>query len=206
MLRAPQAAVLVVLFFLAACGSGPTDSPDGSESIDPLEGGRFTDDNTYINEIWGFRISPPNRTWSARVEIYEQTIAPNGVPLLEMFFVSPSASPSTGFLPVLYLAPNALTEDKTLDEVIASTESDLLQLFGDYAPATKQTVLVGTKNAAQWEFQATASEFNFMPGTQFRATLVLHGREVYLMIGNGFSDYFPTDDYQKIVDSFELTD
>ena len=187
--------LLTVAVSFMACGSVPTDSTDGSG---------FSDDNTYVNEDWGFRVSAPDSTWGIQVQVFDRSPAPNGVPLLEMWFLAPSTS--AGFRPVMYLAPDALATDKTLNELVLDVEAEISLLFENYASGAKQAITVGSEDAARWEFQATASDLNFIPGTQFWVTLVLHGREVYLMIGSGVSAYYPSDDYQTIVTNFSLID
>ncbi len=183
--------VVLVAF---SCGSIPTDSKDGN----------LDSNGVYVSDLWRFQITIPDSTWGFQSQTYQQRLAANGVPQMELWMISPVLSGTATFRPVLYLKPDALKSGNTLSLVIADVETELQGAFNGYVAQGKTTVRVDSENATEWLFQATSAVGNFMPGTRFWVTVVLHNQAVYLLLGNGTSDRFPVDLYRKVASSLKF--
>ena len=193
-MRRNQKWIPIPLFLFALCVSGcgpiPTD-PDINSSLT---------DRVYVNDDWGFQITiPQDSTWSWTAQTFYQNREPNGLPQVSVWIYK---RPQDGgqFRPTLTLEPRALSGDDTLEKVVTALEDDFKasNSFRGYNASEKQTVQVSSGEATEWTFR-TSARGNV--GNRFLATIVVHEREGYLILGSGVSSYFPVDEFRGIISS-----
>ena len=95
-----------------------------------------------------------------------------------------------------------MPNDATLESLVSDLDEELQIAFAGYTPGEKQTVQLRSETAVEWQFQiASSSPQNFLSGTQFLVTAVLHNNQGYLMLGSGVSGAFPLETYRQIASS-----
>ena len=164
-------------------------------------------ERTYVDTDWGFQITPLSQ-WGLSAQRSDQQQAANGKPLLEVRIFRSRGSVGQQFLfdPTLYLMPQALSSGVTLDSLVTVVETDFQARFRGYRPDPKQRIRVGSEEAVEWTFRMSnfATQDKTFPGSRFLATVVVHNREWYFMLGNGEPgdpNSFPVAEYRQIVSS-----
>ncbi|MCZ6634826.1 MAG: hypothetical protein O7G87_15600, partial [bacterium] len=170
-----------------------------------IEDSDFAEAGVYVNEDWQFQITRPDETWGMNASVSALIRQANGLPRVEVWMLGPPESDA--FQPTFYLTPDALFQGDSPDSFLADLELELSSVFAGYAPEEKQKVRLDGGEMTYWVFEtAFSSRENFLPGTRFWVQTVSHGSEVFIMLGNGSSDYFPVNTYERIASSLKFLD
>ena len=175
------------------CGPVPTEPDDGAGS----------GDRVYRNEAWGFQLTIPSSTanWSLNVQTHLLWVDANGLPKVQVRLWKP---PEDGaeFRPMLLLEPRALTQKAPLDTLANALEREFREIFKGYRPmGERQAVRVASEDGIEWIFSTyPVREFgDHFLAERFIATVVVHGRQLYVVLGNGTRWDFPVQGFRDIV-------
>lgn len=187
------AAFCVLLLLASGCGPVPTDPDDDTGS----------DERIYRNEQWGFQVTVPASTWdwSLNVQTHLLWVDVNGLPKVEVRMQKPPAD-GLDFRPLLFLEPRALTQDTPLDTLVTFLEKEFQERFTGYSMmGDKKTIQVASEKAAEWSFSThPIQEFgDHFLAERFLATVVVHNRQVYVVLGNGTREDFPLSGFRDIL-------
>ncbi len=181
---------LVCVAAMQSCGPIPEDTANNPTNDS-------NGDRVYSNDEWGFRVSVPGAWgWTAQTNFQAREI--NGLPRVEVVM---NREPIAGFGAVLTLRPRALSETATLQTVAAELEEEFKSTFLGYRAEEKRTFQISGRDGIEWTFRTV---FLRRRGDRFFVSVVLDGRKAYLMMGNGTSAAFPTEEYRSIASSIEF--
>ena len=191
----------LAVFSLIGCQEIPDDS------VSSVEGDLVAPPNgelsglTYFNEDWGFVVRRPSGAWglSAQTSFLGSGASPVQVRIYRRA--------AAGFRPEMFLQPQVLPEDTTLDGFATLLEGDLQLLFSGYAETReKQVVEIPSGPTIQWRFSVSNGRPSDFPGDEFLAAVHIHRRDGYFMLGSGESGGdFPVGEYRSIIESLQFT-
>jgi len=180
-----------------ACGSGPTEPTDETE----------TDGRVYSNEHWGFQLTiPAHLDWGLNVQTHLLWLDVNGQPKVQVRIYKPPEDGHT-FSPLLYIEPRALTQAAELDSLVVALEGEYREAFRGYRiMGERRAVEVASEPGVEWTFTThpVTEPGDHTQAERFLSTVVLHGLEVYVALGSGTRDDFPSEDFRSILGSVEF--
>ncbi len=190
--RRCSAILLLALAHLSACGPIPT----GTDASTP-GGGRV-----YENEAWGFSVTvPDDSTWSWNARTLYQIREPNGLPRVEVE-MRKSALSGSSYRPQLVITPTALPGDMALADYAAFVEEEFRASRPTYVEKDRLPMTVEGAEGVAWTFDSSTSR-GFL--RKYLVAVVVHDREVYVMVGTGISSYFPRDEFLEIASSLRFS-
>lgn len=185
--------LLLLLAHCLACSPIPTE-PDATSSLDSRP--------FYENEAWGFSVTAPDdSTWSLNAQTSYQIREPNGLPRVEVQ-MRKNALSGSNYRPQLVITPTALPSDMTLADYAEYVEEEFRASRPNYVEQDRLQIPVEGAEGLAWTFDTSTSR-GFL--RKYLIAVVVHGREVYVMVGTGISSHFPKDEFLQIASSLRFS-
>ena len=188
-------ATLALLAGMALACARPLNGPD-DQPITEGPAGR-----TYTNRSLGFQITVPKPldvSWGLSVQTLHHTGVLADGTSLSVYITAPRGRAE--FQPTLTLDPFPVGRNATLADLGAHATKDFAANYRNYRESAHRSVEVAGGQGERWTFTAQTSG----RGDRYTVTLVLNGRLVYLIQGNGIDGYYPTDAYESILKTFKF--